>query len=52
MVRQQAEGQCFQCFKEHFATRLAVMYNFLWPIFVPDSIGNVIKTVSLYSTVI
>ena len=28
------------------------MYNFLWPIFGPDSIGNALKTVSLHSTAI
>ena len=28
------------------------MYDFLWSVFGPDSIGNAIKTVSLHSTAI
>ena len=36
----------------YLATRLTVMYDFLWSVFGPDSIGNAIKTVSLHSTAI
>ena len=43
--------RCFRRLKERFATRLAVIYNYLWPVFGPSSIGNANKNsfITLYS---